>query len=105
MPQRNEIIGIFYGIMLLLGMDIIAIITIVKLGIVFSSINSSYGFYAFVCLLMFSLTQLLYVIPVAVMLKRQQRWGMMKGVIIGAIITAFLNGGWLALIVLMLDSL
>ncbi len=44
----------------------------------------------------FSLIQLVYVIPLALRLKRQGRWGMMKGVIVGAVLTALLNGaGWL----------
>jgi hypothetical protein len=38
-------------------------------------------------------TQLLYVIPLVVILIRQHNWGLMKGVIIGAVITALLNGG------------
>ncbi len=42
------------------------------------------------------IVQLLYVIPLAIHLKRQQKVETMKGVIIGAVITIFLNGGcWL----------
>ncbi len=42
------------------------------------------------------IVQLLYVIPLAIHLKRQQKVETMKGVIIGAIITILLNGGcWL----------
>ncbi|MBD0345125.1 MAG: hypothetical protein ICV63_09955 [Coleofasciculus sp. Co-bin14] len=42
------------------------------------------------------MTQFIYVIPVVLWLKRQQRWGLMKGIIIGAVLTALLNGGcWL----------
>jgi Na+/proline symporter len=45
------------------------------------------------------LTQLLYVIPLVLYLKRQRRWGWMKGVIIGACLTALVNGGcWLAIL-------
>ncbi len=44
----------------------------------------------------FSLIQLVYVIPIILRLKRQGRWGMMKGVIIGGVLTDLLNGaGWL----------
>jgi hypothetical protein len=44
------------------------------------------------------LLQLVYVIPVSLWLKQQGRFGLMKGVIIGAVITALLNGGcWLLL--------
>jgi hypothetical protein len=38
------------------------------------------------------LYQLLYVLPAIIWLKRQQRWGLMKGIIIGAVITALLSG-------------
>jgi hypothetical protein len=42
------------------------------------------------------LLQLLYVVPRSLFLKRQQRWSRLKGVIIGAVIVALLNGGcWL----------
>ncbi|MGE5655677.1 MAG: hypothetical protein ACM37W_03610 [Actinomycetota bacterium] len=45
------------------------------------------------------LGQLLYVIPAIIRLYRQRRWGMVKGVIIGAVLTAFLNGGcWLLVV-------
>jgi hypothetical protein len=43
--------------------------------------------------------QLLYVIPTIIILYKQQKWGVMKGVIVGAIITFLLNGGcWLLLL-------
>jgi hypothetical protein len=45
------------------------------------------------------IVQLLYVIPLAIHLKRQQKVETMKGVIIGAVITILLNGGcWLWMI-------
>ncbi len=40
-----------------------------------------------------SITQLIYVIPVIIWLKRRQQIVLMKGVIVGAVITALLNGG------------
>ncbi|BAZ30586.1 hypothetical protein NIES4074_30470 [Cylindrospermum sp. NIES-4074] len=94
MSERNEILGIFLGILLLLGMHIIAIIAIFFLGFIIEKIYSGYsvigvwivGSYGFL------FWQLLYVIPVCLLLKRQQRPGLMKGVIIGAVITALLNG-------------
>ncbi len=45
------------------------------------------------------LSQLLYVIPIVISLKRQEKWGEMKGLIIGAVITFLLSGGcWLLLL-------
>ncbi|HBE20794.1 MAG TPA: hypothetical protein DEG17_00935 [Cyanobacteria bacterium UBA11149] len=42
------------------------------------------------------IVQFLYVIPLAIHLKRKEKIGIVKGVIIGAIITILLNGGcWL----------
>ncbi|NEO37044.1 MAG: hypothetical protein F6J90_12285 [Moorea sp. SIOASIH] len=42
------------------------------------------------------ISQLIYVIPLIIRLRQQQRWEVMKGVIIGAVLTALLNGGcWL----------
>ena len=38
------------------------------------------------------LWQLLYVIPLVLWFRRRQYWGLMKGVIIGAVLTALLNG-------------
>jgi Na+/proline symporter len=38
------------------------------------------------------LTQLIYVIPLCLWLKRRRRFDMLKGVIIGAVITVLLNG-------------
>jgi hypothetical protein len=40
-----------------------------------------------------SITQLLYVIPVIIWLNRRRQFALKQGVIIGAIITALLNGG------------
>jgi hypothetical protein len=46
--------------------------------------------------LSFGVTQLIYVIPRGIYLYRQKRWPRFKGVLIGAAIAAFLNGGcWL----------
>ena len=44
-------------------------------------------------LLGFGLTQLLYVIPLCIYYRRQRQFNTMKGIIIGAILTALLNGG------------
>jgi uncharacterized BrkB/YihY/UPF0761 family membrane protein len=39
------------------------------------------------------ITQLIYVIPLIIYYRKQQKYGLMKGVIVGAVITALLNGG------------
>jgi heme/copper-type cytochrome/quinol oxidase subunit 4 len=44
------------------------------------------------------LTQLVYIVPLCIYLQRKGKWNWMKGIIIGACITALLNGGcWLLL--------
>jgi len=40
-----------------------------------------------------SITQLIYIIPVIIWLNRRRQFALKKGVIIGAVITALLNGG------------
>ena len=39
------------------------------------------------------ITQLVYIIPLIIYLMRRKAWALMKGVIIGAILTFLLNGG------------
>lgn len=99
MSLRNEIRGIFQGISLLIVLHFTAI-TIGSILIAISTTlagPSSYlasgVFWSFFCI---SLVQLIYVIPAAVVLYRQERFSAMKGVILGAVLTALLNGGcWL----------
>ena len=45
-----------------------------------------------------SIIQLIYVIPALIVLRRRQKFALRKGVIIGAVITALLNGGCYLLI-------
>jgi hypothetical protein len=100
MSLRTELVGIIYGLILVMGMHILAILLIFIMGLIISSVNRGYSFLAFwiYAAMIFSLIQLLYVIPVVVILKQQRRWAMMKGVIIAAILTFFLNGACLLLI-------
>lgn len=107
MQPRNEINEIILGILLLAGMHIagfilifflLFLLSIINSYIPHSIVNSLIGKYRFFYWL-FSpgLTQLIYVIPLVLWLKRQQRWGLMKGVIISAVLTALLNGAcWLS---------
>ena len=108
MSRANETAGISLGILFLLGMHFIGFWLIYLLIIFISIINSSYPTalgtyltteYRFLLLLAVpGLSQLFYVIPLVFWLKRRQRWGLMKGVIIGAVITALLNGScWILL--------
>ena len=97
MSHRNEVMGIVSGIFLLMGLHLAAII----LGIIISSIFiGGIGSYiaSFLGLGFFGIgiAQLIYVVPAIIVLRRRREFGVVKGLIIGAIITALLNGGcWL----------
>ncbi|MBW4671380.1 MAG: hypothetical protein KME60_29155 [Cyanomargarita calcarea GSE-NOS-MK-12-04C] len=95
MSQRNEILQVVLGILVLFGMHIISAIAIFILGYIIGLIFGNYTFLGvwIIAAYSFFLVQLLYVIPVTLWLRRQQKTGMMKGVITGAVITALLNGG------------
>jgi len=95
MSPRNEIISIVYGILLLLGMHFLAAIVIFVVGLLVFYLTYSPYIYFEIWIggaAGFFLLQLLYVIPLILWLRRRQYLGMMKGVIIGAVITALLNG-------------
>ncbi|MFH7027546.1 MAG: hypothetical protein ACHBN1_19630 [Heteroscytonema crispum UTEX LB 1556] len=94
MSQRNEWGRVLTGIFLVFGMHIAAII----IGSVLLYLASVLAIFAMSQILLMAfifigVTQLLYVIPLVVILIRQRKWGLMKGVIIGTVITALLNGG------------
>ncbi|MBD2084988.1 hypothetical protein NDI49_11155 [Trichocoleus sp. ST-U3] len=94
MRSINEISGIIGGIFLLLGINILVFVIVVFLS-VFTTATPILG----IPILCIGLFQFLYVIPISFSLRRQQRWGLMKGVIIGAVLTALLNGGcWLLIL-------
>ena len=100
MSPRNERMEIVSGIFLLIGLHIAAVI----LGIIILLIH----FYLvgqdnYLTLLFFGsffgglgIVQLIYVIPAIFILRRRRSFTLVKGVIIGAVVTALLNGGcWL----------
>lgn len=100
MSPRNERMGIVSGIFLLIGLHIAAVI----LGIIILLIH----FYLvgqdnYLTLLLFGsffaglgIVQLIYVIPAIIVLRRRREFALLKGLIVGAVVTALLNGGcWL----------
>lgn len=100
--MMGELGSILGGIGLVILMHIAAAMLSSLLAIIFMTIR---GIWAQGTLILsffwagIGLGQLLYVIPVIIRLYRQRRWGMVKGVIIGAVLTAFLNGGcWLLVV-------
>ncbi|PMB50877.1 hypothetical protein CEN40_00635 [Fischerella thermalis CCMEE 5205] len=98
MSRRNEFYYVIGGIFLVLGMHIIATLILGILAYIELIIASQYGirFFQIIFLVYFfgiGITQVVYIIPVLLRLKRQEKFALMKGVIIGAIFTALLNGG------------
>lgn len=93
----NELGKIFLGILLLTGCHILALTILGAIASAASSTgNSSIGIIYLYALLGIGITQLIYVIPLVFWLRRERKWGFMKGIIIGAVLTALLNGGcWL----------
>lgn len=92
--EPNEPCEIIKGMLLLLGCHLLAGVFIVFLGFIISSIfgvdtASNVGL---VGIMGFLFWQLLYVLPLTIWLKRRGKLSMMKGVIIGAVLTALVNG-------------
>jgi len=99
MSHRNEIMGIVPGIFLLMGLHLAALILGSILGPILISIGGI-GYYiaSFLGFGIFGIgiAQLIYVVPAIIVLRRRREFALLKGLIIGAIITALLNGGcWL----------
>jgi len=94
--QPNELLEIIKGFFLLFLVHFLVGAGLTVLGTV---INVVFGNSSFPTVLMIGalfycgLSQLLYVIPLTIWLKRRGKIGMMKGVIIAAVLTALLNGG------------
>ena len=104
MSQRNEFRDIVRGIGLLLAVHILAIAVGFILGYVLALISSTsptalsrfagmmatglvFGLFGI------GISQWLYVTPLLIWLRRRQKMGLFKGVLIGALLTMLLNGG------------
>ena len=93
-PEPNEITQIVAGFMLLLAFHSIAGLLIFALGFI---VGMGAGNYTFLAIWIggamgFLFWQLLYVIPLILRFQRRRQFGLMKGVIIGATLTALVNG-------------
>jgi hypothetical protein len=97
MTENNsfqELIEIGKGILLLLLFHLLAGASVFVLGGIVGAVFGGYIFAGvwIIGYMGFFLLQLLYVLPLTIRLKRQRKIGMMKGIIIGAVITALING-------------
>jgi hypothetical protein len=95
MSRMSETKNIIVGCLILLGFHILAFLLILLIAL---SVETSFTGYAPIYVIFygvfgFSLWQLFYVIPLCLWLKKRDKTSLMKGVIIGAIITFLVNGG------------
>jgi hypothetical protein len=101
--QRNTNSGLVLGVLLLFSMHFLAFTLYFPLLYLATAINNvlptpignffltEYRF--LIPLLIPGISQLVYVIPLALWLRKKRRFELMKGVLIGAVMTALLNGG------------
>jgi len=100
MFARNEIQGMIKGVFLILGMHLLLVlvagIILTFISYISKGLSFQMGIIALYALFGIGIAQLFYVIPLVIWFKQRCQWGLMKGVIIGAVMTALLNGGcWL----------
>lgn len=95
----NEFGIIILGIVIVCGLHILVISISLIWSIIFDAFNIHIFDNVFVVeFFAIGICQIIYIIPTIIILKRQNQIALMKGVIIGAVITALLNGGcWLLL--------
>jgi hypothetical protein len=107
MSERNEFSEVVKGLFLLIAAHFIAIVLGFILGYILVLISSAstgavsslsgmmstallFGFFGI------GLSQWLYVTPLLIRLHRREKWGLFKGVLIGALLTMLLNGSCFA---------
>ncbi|MEL6158777.1 MAG: hypothetical protein AAFQ40_04940 [Cyanobacteria bacterium J06623_5] len=88
MRRSNVRLGIFLGILLLLACHILLFAVLVALSTIWQDLfGIALGAFLFI-----GVTQLFYVGPLMLICHSRRRHSLAKGVVIGALITAFLNG-------------
>ena len=100
MSRENPTAEVLSGVALLLAFHVMALIALYVAAYLGSLLMSLlrlnlYGFSDVWFWLIFGIgiTQLVYVIPACIYYRRRRRFNLVKGIIIGAILTALLNGG------------
>jgi len=98
MSRRNEVVEIIVGIVLTLVMHCLVLAALIFTSPYLPYFNRDYNFFLIPASI--GLWQFFYIIPLIFLLKKRQRWGVMKGVIACAVLTALINGGcWVFLVV------
>lgn len=104
MSHSNEWQRVLRGILLLIGLHAAAIALGIVIAAIFYGIvallplTAQQSLYVVNYLLLYlllgiGLTQFLYAIPAIILLNRDRQYALMKGVIIGTVLTALLNAG------------
>jgi hypothetical protein len=88
MAKRRQVLQILRGLIGTLLINTISGVALVMLH--------SVSFLFNVLLWAIGLTQFIYLIPLLVFLGWQERWGLIKGVWLGAVLTALVNIGYYA---------
>ncbi|AOY84516.2 hypothetical protein BJP36_05065 [Moorena producens JHB] len=91
MRNSNQANPIVIGSLVVIFLNLV--IGIICLSIYLHFSTGYDGLFYFIILSMIGIAQLVYVIPVLVVLRLLGRWELMKGVIIGGLITGLLNLG------------
>ena len=91
MKSKKEINNIILGTFLLLGMHSAAFVVLKILASVILKFNTALAANIIFPIFYIGVLQLIYVVPAVIWLKRKKQTGRIKGVIIGAVITALSN--------------
>lgn len=89
--NQQEFQKILSGLFFLLGIHLAIFIVLRILASIIINFNMFLAAKVISAFFFIGIWQLLYAIPLVLWLKRQQQWGRMKGVIIGAVVTILTN--------------
>jgi hypothetical protein len=92
MRRSSPIIEIVVGAIATVALNGGLAAALVLAGVIGSSIYQPFAAIIFAAPFI-GLIQLIYAIPLCLYLRRRRQWNWIKGVVIGACITALLNGG------------
>ncbi|MGA7952388.1 MAG: hypothetical protein WCA07_02600 [Gloeobacterales cyanobacterium] len=109
--RKSDFLEVFSGILLAWAMHAFAIIigiliilgtnAVSSLGGAVQLLSSPITYFSMLALLLLGLTQFVYIVPISALLHDRQKISLRRGVMIGAMFTVFLNGGyfvWLRLL-------
>ncbi len=104
--RKNDLLEVISGVFLVWGMHVLAIVAGISI-ILCSNAVSTWGgavqmlsspitYFSMLALILLGLTQFIYIVPLSAWLQDQQKVSLRRGVLIGAMFTVLLNGGYLA---------